>query len=290
MSDVTATMSTGSGLTASMKVGTGLTANLKEPDGDLTSYCAQYQTYYDSLTTPPAAAVALAQDTMFVSLVAEGLWTKADLIYLLSQSTNDDGEALVNAVSPGTYDGTAYNAPTFESLAGFTGDGATTYIDTNFNPTTHGVNYTLNSASFAVYVLTDVDENSVDIGIDDGNNDAFLYSRYITCNTRINDSGSDFNTNADSRGFYIVSRTASNARAAYKNGALLGSDTRVSTALPNVNFGVMARINFLGGQGQYVTRQIGGIVYIGGGLDATEQLALTTAVNTYMTSNSKNTF
>jgi len=288
VSDVTATIGTGSALTATIGLGSGLVADLKEPDGSL--YNSQYQTYYDALTTPPAAAVAALQNTMFASLVSGGLWAKADLIYLLSQSTNGGGEALVNAKLPGTYNGTAYNAPTFTALEGFTGDGASTYIDTNFNPTTHGVNYTLNSASFCIYVLTDVDENSVDMGLDDGNNDAFLYSRNITCNTRINDSGTDFNTNANSQGFYVVSRTASNARATYKNGALLGADTRVSTALPDVNFSILARLNSSPGIGQYSSRQVGGIVLIGGGLDATEQLNLTTAVNTYMTANSKNTF
>ena len=39
------------------------------------------------------------------------------------------------------------NNPTFTANQGFTGNGVDAYIDTNFDPTTSGVNYTQNNAS-----------------------------------------------------------------------------------------------------------------------------------------------
>jgi hypothetical protein len=42
---------------------------------------------------------------------------------------------------------TAVNSPTWTANQGFTGNGTSSYIDTNFNPATQGVNYTLNDAS-----------------------------------------------------------------------------------------------------------------------------------------------
>jgi hypothetical protein len=42
---------------------------------------------------------------------------------------------------------TAVNSPTFTINSGFSGNGTSAYINTNFNPSTSGVNYTLNDAS-----------------------------------------------------------------------------------------------------------------------------------------------
>jgi hypothetical protein len=116
-------------------------------------YCDEFQTVYDSMTTPPDADVAAAQNTMVQSLVDGGVWDKLDVFYLFAQSTNGDGEALKNWISPGTYDATAVNAPTFTAFEGFTGDGSTSYIHTNYNPGDGGTyKYTRLSASFGAYV------------------------------------------------------------------------------------------------------------------------------------------
>jgi len=46
---------------------------------------------------------------------------------------------------------TAVNSPTFTTNVGFSGDGTSAYVDTNFNPSISGINYTLDDASRIMY-------------------------------------------------------------------------------------------------------------------------------------------
>jgi len=293
LSDVTANIGSGSSLTAALKVGTdsanlgsgsGLTANLKETGAE-TGYSTEYQAVYDSLTTPPSKAIATAQDTMVTALVTAGVWTKLDLFYLFAQSTNGDGEALVNWVNPGTYDATAYNSPTFTALEGFTGAN-TKYIDCNWNPNSDGVNFTLNDASVGVYSRTDVDEAKSSFGIIDGSNGTLISIRnsghtYNRLNTTI---AGDY-VDSNSLGLYILNRTASNVNDMYKNGSLVTDDTDASSSVPNYNMYVLARNN--GGVSErWVTKQIS-MFFAGGGLTTDDITNFTNAFETYMDSNSK---
>ena len=108
----------------------------------LGSVCAQYQAVYDYLTTKPSDAIAANQEIMCCTLVDAGIWQTRDLFYLLGQTTDGAGESLVNWVTPGTYNCTLVNVPTFVALEGWTGTGAANgCLTTNYNPTTP-VSYT----------------------------------------------------------------------------------------------------------------------------------------------------
>ena len=48
-----------------------------------------------------------------------------------------------------SHHGTAVNSPTFTQYESFKGDGLTSYIDDNYNPSTQAVKYTQNNASLA---------------------------------------------------------------------------------------------------------------------------------------------
>ena len=93
-------------------------------------------------------------------LVDAGFWTRMDLFYVFGVHTNDAGEALINWVDPGTFDGTAVNSPTFTIYDGFAGDGSTSYVDSNFNLLSDGTNYIQDDASVGIYLRTDQQEDS----------------------------------------------------------------------------------------------------------------------------------
>ena len=182
---------------------------------------------------------------------------------------------------------TAYNAPAFVALEGLTGDGATTYIDYNWNPSANGVNYTQNGAGIGVYARNDVDEAKHICGINDAANYLQLAPRNAnTSEWSINDDGTD-DTAAmlDSRGYFIVNRTAAGARAAYKNAVLLATDAQASTGIPDGNLYGLA-INDNGAAASFCTDQLAALL-VGGDLTAGERTAEMNAIEVYMDSNGK---
>lgn len=262
------------------KIGIGL--NL--PKG---GFSAEYQAVYNSLTTKPSAVVAAAQNTMVAAMVSAGVWAKLDLFYLFAQSTNGASEALKNWLNPGTYDGTNVHSTAFVALEGFTGDGANDHINTNWNPNTHGINYTKDNASAGIYIRNDIQENTQCFGIYDGAEMVWLGASRVGNDYRfiINDRTNETGTNTDSRGFHIIQRTASNARAGYKNKVLITSDTQASTAVPNADMFVLARNNE-GVAGNLCNYQAS-CFFAGASFSEAERNSFTDALEAYMDSNSK---
>lgn len=107
-------------------------------------------TYATSLGyTLPSSGQQVKQNQLMLDLKSSGVWNKLDTFGLFAT----DGSfnfALIDWKRLTTY--TAVNSPTFSSNGGFTGNGTSSYIDTNFNPSTSGVNYQLNNASRCFWV------------------------------------------------------------------------------------------------------------------------------------------
>jgi hypothetical protein len=114
------------------------------------SFDADYQAILNRATTLgyalPSDAVKLKQNTLLINMKADGVWAKLDVFYVFAQDGGADFGTL-NWKNTNANQSTLFNAPTFVSNQGFTGNGTSSYIDTNYNPATQGVNYTLNNAS-----------------------------------------------------------------------------------------------------------------------------------------------
>jgi hypothetical protein len=109
---------------------------------------ADYQAVLDYGTTQgytlPSGGQQTLQNDLVVALKAAGVWSKLDTF--ANFATDGDSDfALIDWIRLSDY--TAVNSPTFTTDEGFTGNGTSAYINTNFNPTTQVVNYTLNNAS-----------------------------------------------------------------------------------------------------------------------------------------------
>jgi hypothetical protein len=94
--------------------------------------------------TLPSAGQQTLQNQLVLDLKAGGVWSKLDTFAVFATDGNIDF-ALIDWKRLSQY--TAVNSPTFTTNVGFLGNGTSSYIDTNFNPSTSGVNYTLNNAS-----------------------------------------------------------------------------------------------------------------------------------------------
>lgn len=98
----------------------------------------------------PSAPQQIKQNNLVLALKAAGIWNKLDVLYIFA---NDGGSnfGTLNWKSPNNNQATLINTPTFITNVGFKGNGTSSYIDINFNPSTNGVNYQLNNASRFFY-------------------------------------------------------------------------------------------------------------------------------------------
>lgn len=149
----------------------------------LGGFSAEYQAVYDSFATPPPAAVATAQDTMVIALVAAGLWAKMDLFYLFAQ--NDSANALINWLNPGTFNGTLANKlsvdPSFTAYEGFfnTGNG---YITTGYVTDTSAINVSQNDCAIYLGSFQNIQDDGFMSGSSDGINYAYAAKPRNTAN------------------------------------------------------------------------------------------------------------
>ena len=106
-----------------------------------------YQAILDYATTQgytlPSESQQLLQNQLVVDLKDGGIWSKLDTFAVFA-TDGDEDFALIDWKRLTQY--TAVNSPTFTSNGGFTGNGTSSHINTNYNPSTSGVNYTLNNA------------------------------------------------------------------------------------------------------------------------------------------------
>jgi hypothetical protein len=116
------------------------------------AFDADYQAVLDYATTQgytlPSASQQLLQNQLVVDLKNGGIWSKLDTFAVFATNGNSDF-ALIDWKRLSQY--TAVNSPTFTTNVGFSGNGTSAYINTNFNPSTSGLNYTLNNAGRIMY-------------------------------------------------------------------------------------------------------------------------------------------
>jgi len=113
---------------------------------------SDYQAVLDYATTQgytlPSSGQQALQNQLVVDLKDGGIWSKLDTFGVFA-TDGDSDFALIDWIRLSDY--TAVNSPTFTTDVGFSGNGTSAYVNTNFNPSTSGVNYTLNNASRIMY-------------------------------------------------------------------------------------------------------------------------------------------
>ena len=114
-----------------------------------------YQAILDYATTQgynlPSTFQQIIQNSLVLSLKSKGIWNKLDILYIFANDAGSNFSTL-NWKNPNLYQASLVDSPSFSSNEGFTGNGTSSYIDTNFNGALHGVNYTQNNASRFLYM------------------------------------------------------------------------------------------------------------------------------------------
>lgn len=123
---------------------------------------ADYQSVLDKATdlgyNAPSASQQTLQNTLVTDLKTAGIWDKLEVFYMFA-TDGDSDFATLNWKSPSSYQATKVNSPSFVSDSGFSGDGSTAYLDTNFVIATDVSNYSQNNASTFTYFESDLTQS-----------------------------------------------------------------------------------------------------------------------------------
>jgi hypothetical protein len=247
------------------------------------AFDADYQAVLDYATTQgytlPSAGQQILQNQLVVDLKDGGIWSKLDTF--ANFATDGDSDfALIDWIRLSDY--TAVNSPTFTTDEGFQGNGTSSYIETNYNPTIDAVNLSLNNASIGFYEFaTTIGVNGVIAGSDSGNNDFLLTQKFVNTNgfLRMNDQSSTARPSLAnySNGLVIGQRINSSTLEYYTPAKVLNSYTAISAGLNNANN------TFLRWSTVYGLSPIS-IGFLGASFTSSEIDDFYNAVNTYITS------
>lgn len=200
------------------------------------SFDSDYQAILNKGTslgyTLPTDSVKLKQNALLTSLKADGVWAKLDVFYVFAQDGSAEF-ATLNWKNPNANQAIITSAPTFVVNGGFQGNGTSSYIDTNFNPATQGVQYTLNNASryFFSHAITATGATRFDGNTNSGINTIFrnsFNSQRINCGSTNNLAVAfNYTTAVDTKSIH---RTSSVDVTLY-NGTTGLSTTQTSTGI-----------------------------------------------------------
>jgi hypothetical protein len=233
----------------------------------------------------PLAPQQIIQNNLVLALKASGIWSKLDVLYIFANNGGTEF-ARLNWKNPNVNLATLINPLTFTTNQGFNGNGTSSYINTNYIPSTVGNNYQLNDCSFGYWAFSGLQTGAtrVNIGTRNSTSSGLTYpvgtgesSLFVNTNTTTNSALSASSTNLGLRHF---NRASSSGSRYYNSTGLVGSNTSVSFDVSNFPFFVSA-LNTANNSTLYTTTRFS-IMFAGSSL-ANENTALNTAFNTYMT-------
>lgn len=194
-----------------------------------TSYCPEFQDIYDYAVSQgfmlPSWQQRRVLDTLARNAVANGWWSKHDILYLFANNTGDLDFSMINWVDPDSH--YAHDSlVTYVQDSGFyTGNSLNAHVNTNFTPNIEGIKYVDTNASTSVYILDDAPiSGKIAFGTVD-NTTARLFFRAYTSpgkyEAQINGSSTPINggTSTGSSGFFTLNRSTNDTLTLYKNGS-----------------------------------------------------------------------
>jgi len=230
--------------------------------------------------TDPTQQAAI--NTLVVDLKGYSIWTKFDAIYPMVGGTSTMHS--YNLRNTANFQLT-FSGGWTHSSTGAKPNGTNAYADTGYNVNT---NASLNSHHLSYYSRTNSNGTEVEIGVNGNNSDYNLLEIRTSGTTyfAINSAGFATYSDANSQGFYVGNRTASNVLNGWKNGTKVANTTTASTTKANGNLYIGAALN-LGSPLYYSVKECA-FSTIGQGLTDTEAANFYTAVQAFQTSLNRN--
>ncbi|MFG1464231.1 hypothetical protein V5F77_15175 [Xanthobacter sp. DSM 24535] len=171
------------------------------------------------------------------------------------------------------FDLTAVNSPAFTMDRGFTGNGTTSYLDTNADPSLDFARTSLNSAAYGVWVSSETPSSARALGQGDSTTVVSPRSPADQANIRVHDGGTLVGAAPSSIGLTAGNRSGATARQMYRNGNVAASDAFPSSSMSTALWLLRAL--------SYYPGQISA-AFAGASLTAAEHIALHGALRTYL--------
>lgn len=235
----------------------------------------------------PSGARKTAYATLIDGLVADGVWSLIDGLYILAAA--DAATARTN-LKQSSYGLTANGGLTFTADQGYLGDGSSGYLTTGYDPATSGGNFPSsgNLGTLAAYDITSDATGGFQYLIHTGGNVSFICPLFAgDIYTNIGGSGPNATAGGNARGSIVVSRTGATAAQLYKNGAANGA--LFTTAAAGGSSGTITLLANTGGSGAFLPHRLAAAMF-GGGLNGTQALAYMSRVYAYMNPLGINTY
>lgn len=227
-----------------------------------------------AMTTVPIAARTVVINTLITALKTAGVWPLLDGLWMFAADSAQ--AALLDWLQTGSHNSaTAVSAPTFTQDRGYTGNGSSSYVDTNkvLNVLSH---FQQQQGFIAAGVRTTGTNYVI------GTTSSQLFLRHYTANTMVsavNSVGNLTVANTDTTGRFMAERTTFTDVRNYRNNALLGSVGSVNcAAIPAENLYALKT-----GSGTFSTAQLS-YMAIGAALSTPQKAAFDAAVAAYLTS------
>lgn len=245
------------------------------------NYSSEYQAILDRATTlgytHPSTGQKTKQNTLVSALKTAGIWSKLDAFYVFA---NDGGAdfATINWKSPSANQATRVNSPSWATNVGFTGNGTSSYIDTNYIQSAEtSPNFLTNSASLGAYSVTDAAGSNSFLIASSGSNRLLMNPRNPSdiFSLRLNSSTVTTYSNSNSIGFFSGNRSDASNETGFKNGVSYGAFSSASSGAD-----LVLSVLCLKGGAFYSTRTIG-CAFIGGSLTDAEHASFSSAYLSY---------
>ncbi len=114
-------------------------------------YCPEAKALFARFSTKPTARRKRAIDRLVRALMQAGIWQTRDFLYMFAAA---DTQAATRNWIADAYNATLTSAPTFAADQGYTTNGTSNSINSNFDPSTAGGHLTRNDMSFGFWSLT----------------------------------------------------------------------------------------------------------------------------------------
>lgn len=230
-----------------------------------TDWLARVQSNGGSVTDTEAAAVNDYTDSIDVN--------EFDLLTIHGLQNQIAALTPVITVSPTLM--TNVNSTTFTAGIGFTGNASTMYINTNYNPSTQGVKYTLNNCSFGVYHNNLVQDGGAHGWYAGGAQTLLYLPPGLNLYVSMNDISATTSDKAITDGLLVNYRDSSTHITAVVNGSESTPVAQNSVVIPNEN------VRLLSGSGALFNASTISISFLGSG--NIDQAAFYTATQTLAT-------
>ena len=229
-----------------------------DPDVDL---------WLNQLSIQPTQTFITNLNVFVNTLKSTGIWGELDRLWLFA--TEQEQHASISLVNPTSTPLSIGVQPTWTANVGYSGNGTSTYLNTNYTATINANKWTLNSASLGIYSRSNMPAATK---LSMGAEDAASSGKYMgialrwTGNSplfRLNTSNILIGSVTDTRGFFAVQRTSSTAVEIFRNGISLATGSVIVTGLCDTQVAILSQRTG-GGASNFDDKQIS-LAYIGSG-------------------------